>query len=257
MEGSAGREPGQSGGVVQDRVQDHAGAPRRIPSPGLRGFQHEPLGRELDGPVGSAPDPRGARPRDRERETGMSQERQERRVRLSHDDLDRRALTAPHLPDDPLRATKGTDPGGGAGRRLVGGDALGEGGDDLVGAERGAVVKLDVLAEPEGPDQPVAGDGPRRRERRLDVAALPEGDQPLVEKAHRQELGRSRRVRRVETRGNAPHADVELSGRRRERRGGDGAQRGERHERGTRRGEARSPELGRPSNRLGAHRRPL
>ena len=201
MERTAGSEPGESRWVVRDRVQHEAGAPGRVPSPGGRRIHDEPIGGELDGAVGSAPDPRAARPRDGDREAGMGQEREQRGVRLSHDDLDRRALTASHLPDDPRRAAEGPDPGGRSGRRLVGGDPLGKRRDDLIGPERRAVVKLDVLAQPEGPDQPVAGDGPRRRERGLDVASLPEGDQPLVEQAHRQELGRRRGLRRVQIAG--------------------------------------------------------
>jgi hypothetical protein len=49
-------------------------------------------------------------------------------------------------------------------------------------------VKLDVLAEPESPDEAVAGNGPRRREGGLDVAAIAERDETFVEKAHGHEL---------------------------------------------------------------------
>jgi hypothetical protein len=184
----------------------------------------------------------------------MGQEREQRRVWLPHDDLDRRALTASHLPDDPPRAAEGTDPGGRAVRGLVGGDPFGEGRDDLIGPERGAVVKQDILAEPEGPDQPVAGDGPRRRESGLDVASLAECDQALVEQAHRQELGRRRGLRRIETRRNVEHADVKLGGRRRAGEAGDGEQYDEADKDCRAR---RTPGTPTPSSSPGAHWRPL
>ena len=195
-------------------MQDQAGAQGRLASPVVAASSASRSGRELDGPVGPAPDPGTAGPRDGDREARVSQEREERRVRLRDDDLDRRSLAAAHLADDPGRAAERADPGGRACPAARRRDPLGEGCDNLVGPERRAVVQLHVLAEPERPHEPVARHGPRRRERGLDVAAIAECDQALVEEANREELGRIARVRRVEGRREARHADVELARRR-------------------------------------------
>jgi hypothetical protein len=160
----------------------------------------------------------------------MGQEREERGVGLPEDDLDGGALATPHLADEPPRATERTDPEGRALRRFIGGDPLGKSGHDLVGPERGAIVELHVRAESKSPDEPVAGDRPRRREGGLDIASLAECDEPLVEKPHRQELGRSGRLRRVKTRGDPRHADVEIARRCRAGEAGKHQQRNERGE---------------------------
>jgi hypothetical protein len=118
-------QPGERGRVVGDRVQREARALRRLPAPGRRGFEHQPVGRELDRPVRPASDPRPPWTRNGDRERRVREEREQRRVRLREHDLDRPALGALHLADDSGRAAKRADPRGGAVRRFVGGDPLG------------------------------------------------------------------------------------------------------------------------------------
>jgi hypothetical protein len=168
------------------------------------------------------------RPRDGDREGWMGQQREHRRVRLPEDDLDRRAVAPAHFADDPACSPERPKPAWRALRGLVGGDAFTQCRENLVGPERGAIVKLDVLAKPEGPHESVARDAPACREGGLDVASITERNEALVDEPHRHELCWGRRARRVETRGDSRHADVELTGWGRYGKARDGEQHAER-----------------------------
>jgi hypothetical protein len=114
-------------------------------------------------------------------------------------------------------------------------------------------VELDVRAKPEGPDEPVSGDGPRGGEGGLDVASLAERNEALIEEPHRHQLGRRRRVRGVETRRDARNADVEIAGRRR-----DDVRDGEQQDDGDEERRAHwATTAPLPPRGLGRHRRPL
>jgi hypothetical protein len=252
---AAGRQAGERRRIVGDRMQDQPGALGRVAPPRRSRFQAQPRGGELAGPVRAASDPRAAGPGDRDRETRMRQEREEGRVRLTDGDLDRRPLAAAHLADHPGGPAERADPRGRPVRGLVRRDSLGQRLHHLVRAERGAVVQLHVLAEPERPRETVPRHGPRGRERGLDVAALAESDQALIDEAHREELRGIARVRRVERRGQTWHADVKLARRCAHGHARDGQQqRREPHEARRRHG-ALEPTP--PTREPATHRRPL
>ena len=58
--GPPGPSPAERGRVVRHRVERQPGTLRGLPSPARRRLQHEPVGGELDGPVGPGPAPRAA-----------------------------------------------------------------------------------------------------------------------------------------------------------------------------------------------------
>ena len=254
MEGPAGAKPPERRRVIGHRVERESRTLRGLPSPGRRRFEHQPVGRELDHPVGPGPAPgtRGAGNGDPQ--TRMRQEREDGGVRLGKDDLDRRALAPPHLSHEAVRATERPHPGRRPLRWLVGGDALSESRDDVVDPERRAVVEPDVRADAEGPDEPVPRDDPGRREGGLDVALLTERDEPLVEESHRQEIGGHRRRPGIEARRNARHADVKVTVRRRE---ADACAREQRDQRRDGCRASRPTAAPVPPGGLGSHRRPL